>query len=313
MTSTARPALARLFCATLLGLSLTPGLVGQEQQVTIEALPVADGLYMLTGQGGNIGVSVGDDGVFMVDDQFAPLTEQILAAVGKLSDRPVRFLANTHWHGDHTGGNENLGRAGVLIVAHANVRERMSTEQFMEAFGRKVPPSPPEALPVVTFADSVTFHWNGDELHVFHVPHAHTDGDAIIHFKRSNAFHMGDTFFKGSYPFIDHSSGGSIHGVIAAAHAVLERADDDTKIIPGHGTLATPADLRAYVGMLETVRDGIQPMIDAGKSRDEVVAAKPTAKLDGDWGKGFMRPDMWVGIVYESMLGDDRDGEARGR
>ena len=269
--------------------------------VKIKTVKVADGVYMLTGSGGNIGLSVGDDGVFMIDDQFAPLTEKILAAVSMLSREPVRFLVNTHWHGDHTGGNENLGKAGAIIIAHDNVRRRMSTDQFMAAFDRSVPASPAGALPVVTFTDAVTFHFNDEELHVFHVTNAHTDGDAIIHFRQANVFHMGDTFFNGMYPFIDTGSGGSIDGMIEAADEVLARANRRTKFIPGHGSLGDRKDLRAYRDMLKTVSARIHKMLDDGKSRDEVIAAKPTSDLDGKWGGGFMKPDRWVGIVYDGM------------
>jgi glyoxylase-like metal-dependent hydrolase (beta-lactamase superfamily II) len=202
------------------------------ESVEIKTTRVASGIYMLEGRGGNLGVSIGSDGAFLIDDQFAPLTEKILAAIRKLSGAPIRFVLNTHWHGDHTGGNENLGKAGALIVAHENVRERMSVEQFIEAFGRRVDPSPPGALPVVTFTDAVTFHLNGDEIHAFHVPPAHTDGDSIVHFRIANVVHTGDTYFNGRYPFIDLSTGGTIDGVIAAADRLLELCDTETRIIP---------------------------------------------------------------------------------
>ncbi|MCH8960879.1 MAG: MBL fold metallo-hydrolase, partial [Bacteroidetes bacterium] len=211
------------------------------------------------------------------------------------------FVVNTHWHFDHTGGNENMGAAGAILVAHENVRARMSVDQFMKAFDRAVPASPPGALPVITFTDAMTFHWNGDDLHVFHVDPAHTDGDAIIHFKGANAVHMGDTYFSGMYPFIDVGSGGSIDGMIAAADEVLALADDATKIIPGHGPLSNKAELHAYRDMLATARDRIHALISEGKSQEEVVAAKPTSDLDAEWGGGFMQPDVWVGIVYASM------------
>ncbi len=271
------------------------------RDVEIKTVKVADGVYMLTGRGGNIGLSVGDDGVFMIDDQFAPQTEKILAAVSKLSRKPVRFLVNTHWHGDHIGGNENMGKAGAIIIAHDNVRKRMSTDQFMAAFDRSVPASPAGALPVVTFTDAVTFHFNDEELHVFHVTNAHTDGDAIIHFREANVFHMGDTFFNGMYPFIDTGSGGSIDGMIEAADQVLARANRRTKVIPGHGPLGDRKDLRAYRDMLKTVSARIHKMVDEGKSRDEVIAARPTSELDGKWGGRFMKPGQWVGIVYDGM------------
>ena len=272
--------------------------------VKIEAIPVTDGIFMLTGSGGNIGLSVGDDAAFVIDDQYAPLTEKIKAAIAEKTDQPVRFVINTHWHGDHTGGNEKMGQSGAIIVAHENVRKRMSSEQFIAAFDTRVPAAPAIALPVVTFADSVTFHWNGDDIHVFHVAPAHTDGDSIIHFQKANVIHMGDTLFNGYYPFIDASSGGNIDGMIAAEERVLALADDKTKIIPGHGPLADKAQLQANHDMLVTARDRIHKLMAAGKSRDEVVAAKPTADLDEEWGDGFLKPDLWVGIVYDGMTKD---------
>jgi glyoxylase-like metal-dependent hydrolase (beta-lactamase superfamily II) len=272
--------------------------------VKIEAIPVTDGIFMLTGSGGNIGLSVGDDAAFVIDDQYAPLTEKIKAAIAEKTDQPVRFVINTHWHGDHTGGNEKMGQTGAIIVAHENVRKRMSSEQFIAAFDTRVPAAPAIALPVVTFEDSVTFHWNGDDIHVFHVAPGHTDGDSIIHFQKANVIHMGDTLFNGYYPFIDASSGGNIDGMIAAEEHVLALADDKTKIIPGHGPLADKAQLQANHDMLVTARDRIHKLVAAGKSRDEIVAAKPTADLDEEWGDGFLKPDAWVGIVYDGMTKD---------
>jgi glyoxylase-like metal-dependent hydrolase (beta-lactamase superfamily II) len=274
----------------------------QFDEVQIGTIEVADGVYMLTGSGGNLGLSVGEDGAFLVDDQYAPLTQKITAAIAAITDLPIKFVVNTHWHGDHTGGNENLGNAGVLIVAHENVRKRMSVEQFIEAFDSRTPPAPEAALPVITFTDEVTFHWNGDDLRVFHVDPAHTDGDAIIQFTDANVVHMGDTFFNGMYPFIDVGTGGSIGGMIAAADRVLGMLQPDTKIIPGHGELASVADLRAYRNMLASVRDRVRALIAEGKSRDEVIAAKPTASFDAAWGGGFMQPDIWTGIVYDGMV-----------
>ncbi len=294
---------ARLAAAALMLAALaTPAQAQQDMaNVQIQTVPVAEGVYMLVGQGGNIGLSVGEDGAFVVDDQYAPLTEKILAAVAELSETPVRFVVNTHWHGDHTGGNENMGQAGALIVAHENVRKRMSVEQFIKAFNAQVPPSPEAALPVLTFTDAVTFHWNDEHIHVFHVASAHTDGDAVIHFQRANALHMGDTYFNGFYPFIDASTGGSLDGMIATAEHVLAMVDDETKIIPGHGPLSNKAELQAYRDVLATVRDRVHRLIGEGKSRDEVVAAKPTADFDEAWGDGFLQPDAWVGIVYDAM------------
>src|SRR5258706_9143076 len=205
---------------------------------------------MLTGAGGNIGVSAGEDAVFVIDDQYAPLTDRITAAIAKITPKPVRFVLNTHWHGDHTGGNENFGKGGSLIVAHENVRKRMSVEQFIEAFNMRSPAAPPVALPVVTFAQSVTFHLNGDEIRAIHMPNAHTDGDAVVHFLRNDVVHMGDIYFNGMYPFIDDATGGSVEGVIPACDKGDALVSDKTHIIPGHGRPSNKAEPKAHLHML---------------------------------------------------------------
>lgn len=298
-----RDSAALLFALALAGLPQQAP-AQDPQEVTIQTIQVAPGVSMLVGQGGNIGVSAGEDGVFLVDDQYAPLTGKIKQAIRGLSDAPIRFVLNTHWHQDHTGGNENLGAAGALIVAHDNVRERMSVEQFLEAFDRRVPASPPGALPVVTFSQTVTFHLNGDEIQASHVARAHTDGDAIIHFRKANVVHMGDNYFAGMYPFIDVSSGGSIDGMIAAADRILGMIDEDTKVIPGHGPLSNRAELQAFRDMLVGVRDAVAAEVGKGKTQDEVVAAKPTARFDAAWGGGFLNPEAFTRIVYGDLSRD---------
>ena len=300
--------LRTLLCGTILFIfSIHPALARQDaDEVQIETIHVSGNVYMLVGSGGNLGLSVGDDGAFLIDDQFAPLTEKILAAIQSLTESNVQFLINTHWHGDHTGGNENMGKVGAIIVAHENVRKQMTVDHFLAAFNSTTPASPESALPVVTFTESVTFHWNADEIRVFHVDPAHTDGDSVIHFKKANVIHAGDVFFNGMYPFIDTSTGGNLNGMISAATIILALATDETKIIPGHGPLATRADLEGYYEMLVTARDLIKEQVDAGKTRDEVIAAKPTASLDAAWGGGFLPPDMWVGIVYDGMTASDQ-------
>ena len=270
-------------------------------KVEIQTEKLANTVYMMTGSGGNLGVSVGEDAVFVIDDQFAPLTPKIQAAIAKLSSKPVKFVLNTHWHFDHTGGNENLGKAGVIIVAHENVRKRLSTEGFIAFFGMRTKPEPQIALPVVTFTRDISFHLNGDELVVTHAPRAHTDGDSIVRFGKSNVVHMGDTFFNKLYPFIDTSSGGTVAGVLAAADGVLRTAGDDTKIIPGHGPLASKADLKAYREMLAAVSGNIRGQLKAGKTLEQVIASKPTAMYDAVWGKGFLAPEKFVEMLYGNL------------
>jgi len=279
-------------------------------EVEIGVTDLGDGLYMLTGRGGNMGLSVGEDATFLIDDQFAPLTPKIKAAIAGLTDDAVKFVFNTHWHFDHVGGNENFGETGAVIVAHDNVRERMSKDQFLEAFNREVPASPPEALPVVTFNDRVTFHLNGETIRAFHTPHAHTDGDSVIHFDGANVFHMGDTFFHKMYPFIDAGSGGSVDGVIEAANAVLAMTDEESVIIPGHGPIADRDDLRAYRDMLATVRDSINAMIADGMSLEQVQAANPTADFDAVHNEmGMFEPAQWVGLLYGLLAPAEGAGE----
>jgi glyoxylase-like metal-dependent hydrolase (beta-lactamase superfamily II) len=271
-------------------------------KVEVQATKLTDSVYMLTGAGGNLGVSVGEDSVFLIDDQFAPLTDKIGAAIAKITAKPVRFVLNTHWHGDHTGGNENFGKSGSLIVAHENVRKRMSVEQFIEAFNMRSPAAPPVALPVVTFAQSVTLHLNGDEIRAIHMPNAHTDGDAVVHFVRNDVIHMGDIYFNGMYPFIDDATGGSVEGVIAACDKVDAIVGDKTKVIPGHGALSNKAELKAYRDMLVTVSGRVKDMIRQGKKLEEITAANVTADLDEKWGKGFIKGPKFAEMLAKAQL-----------
>lgn len=271
-------------------------------KVEIKATQLTPSTWMLTGAGGNMGLSVGDDATFLIDDQFAPLTDKIVAAIAKISPKPVKFVVNTHWHFDHTGGNENLGNAGVVIVAHDNVYKRMSTDQFIEFLKSEVKAAPHVALPVVTFADAVTFHLNGDEMQVMHVAPAHTDGDSIVYFARSNVIHMGDTYFAGMYPFIDTSSGGRIDGMVAACDKALAIANDSTRIIPGHGPLATKADLKAYRDMLAAVSTRVHKMIADGKKLEDITASGVTADFDPTFGKGFVTPPKFAEMVAMNIL-----------
>ena len=249
---------------------------------------------MLTGAGGNIGVSVGDDGIVLIDDQYAPLAPKIEAALRTITDRPVRFILNTHYHGDHTGGNEHFGKTAP-IVAHENVRKRLASGTT--ARGRTTPPRPAVALPVVTFNDTLTIHLNGEEVRAVHMPNGHTDGDSVIWFTRSNVVHMGDDFFNGMYPFIDVENGGSVRGLIANVEKVLATVSDDVKIIPGHGALSDKAGLRRFYEMLRGTLSAVENGIAAGQSLEQLQAKNILADWD-EWGKGFIKTDAWIATLH---------------
>ena len=265
--------------------------------IEIETTKVADGLYMLVGAGGNIGLSVGDDGAFVIDDQFAPLNDKIMAAIKDVTDKPVEFVLNTHFHGDHTGGNEAFGKAGAHIVAHDNVRKRLDADERVAEV----------ALPVITFSKTITFYRNGQKIYVFHPKNAHTDGDSLVYFPDLNAFHLGDVMFKDNYPFIDVDSGGSINGAIAALKKVYKIADDDTKIIPGHGSLSTRADVKTLYELLESVISRIQPLIDEGLDEDAVVAKDPLADTNEQYGQNFINGEFMTRTAYRSLIKDSAD------
>ena len=294
-----RNGLIPLLIVGLLGLSM-PATAAQEE-ITIKTLEVQDGIYMLVGQGGNIGLFIGEDGTFLIDDQFAPLTPKHLEAIKAAGGDVPRFLINTHYHSDHTGGNENLGKAGTLIFSHDQVRERLTVETVIKAFNMVTPPLPKAALPVVTFSNDITFHLNGDTLRAFHVPRAHTDGDSVIHFKNANVIHSGDVFFNGLYPFIDVDHGGTVKGMIQAADAVLGLADGNTKIIPGHGPLGDKAQLQAYRDMLATAYERLSQLKAKSMSMEEAVANNPLADLEALWGKGMFPGDKWISLVYDGL------------
>ena len=268
--------------------------------VQVRATSLAPNLHVLFGAGGNIAVSSGPDGTFIVDDQFAPLTPKIVAAIRGLTPTPVKFVLNTHWHGDHTGGNENFGNAGAIIVAHDNVRKRMSTEQFMAAMNTRTPAAPRAALPVVTFAQSITLHINGDSVLVLHMAPAHTDGDAIVHFVRTNAVHMGDVFNNTGLPFIDRSSGGTVGGFITAADLVYRATNATTRIIPGHGQVTDRERLKAWANAIATVRDRVQREVRSGKTLEQVLAMKPSAEFEKDWPGGHER---FIRAVFDELSG----------
>jgi glyoxylase-like metal-dependent hydrolase (beta-lactamase superfamily II) len=288
-----------LLCAIFLLGAPASGVLAQDQEVEYVPTRLSDAVTMIKGRGGNIAVSAGQDGVFIIDDQLQPLTDQLLAAIREIDERPVRFVI-------HVGGNEALGKAGSVIIAHDNIRRRMTTEQFSIFMNRSTPPYPDEALPVVTFNDRVTLHLNGEAVAVHHVPRGHTDGDSIVFFPGSNVLHMGDILFNGLYPYIDLDGGGTVQGMIAAVEKGLGLADDDTKIIAGHGPLSDRAGLQEYLGMLVQARDSVQALIDQGMSLEQAVQAKPTAEWDETLGGVWITPAQFVTFIYNSLTGVDR-------
>jgi cyclase len=280
-----------------------PFSTGQDiSQIQIKTIPLAEGMYMLVGAGGNIGVSSGEEGILLIDSQFGEVSEKIKAALSDLSGGPIKFVLNTNWHYDHVSGNGFFSNEGAVIVAHEKTRERMASEQFYPDFDMKNPAYPEQALPKICVSDSMTLHFNGDEIQILHVENAHSDADLIFYFQKANVLHTGDILFSEGYPYIDAPSGGSITGMIQAAKKILGMINEDTKIIPGHGQLAGKKDLEHNVKVLTTIRDRIQGLIGRGKSLEEIIASKPTEDLDKE-NSGGMEPDFFITIVYNDLTG----------
>ena len=268
-------------------------------EVQFETIEVAPGIAVLiSGRAGNLAVSYGEDETVLIDDQFAPLTGKIQAAIAALGAKPVDFLINTHWHGDHTGGNENFGEAGATIFAHHNVRARMASEQ--QRGSRTIPASPEGALPVVTYEQGVRFHLNGDTIDVIFVGGGHTDGDSVVFWREDNVVHMGDLYFKiPGFPFIDVDSGGNVVDAMNSLDAVIRMIDGETKVIPGHGPMSNKAELVAYRAMMGDAVERVRGLVAEGKTMEEAVAAKPLA--DFDRGTGFIDADGFVTAIYRSL------------
>ncbi|MEK6283889.1 MAG: MBL fold metallo-hydrolase [Acidobacteriota bacterium] len=289
-----------IFAALAISMWTTPTLAQTDlSKVEIKATKVSGNVYMLEGWGGNIGVSVGPDGILIVDDQYAPLADKIKAALKTLGEGKLKFVLNTHWHGDHTGGNVRFGPEAP-VIAHDNVRKRMSTDQKSEFWKRTTPASPKEALPIITFGHSLTVHFNGEEIRVIHFPQGHTDGDSIIFFTTSNVVHMGDHFFAGRFPFVDLESGGNVEGFTKNVGDVITKLPPGVKIIPGHGPLSTPDDLKLFHRMLLETTDIVRKKMAAGKT----VAQIKTEGLPEEWtswGTGFIKTDVWIETIHRSL------------
>ena len=269
-------------------------------EMEIKTSKLSDSLYILEGAGGNVAVFVYADGVLLVDDKLAPATPAVKAAVAAITSKPIRFAINTHWHRDHSGGNEALANDGSVIIAHENVRKRMSVEGFIAVFDRKVPASPRKALPVVTFSHDVTFHLGGEEIAIVHVANAHTDGDSFVFFRKANVLHMGDCYLNGSYPVIDYSNGGTFTGTIAAADTAIDMMDDRTRILPGHGPLATREDLREWRKMLATIYDRVKKAVASGKNLEQIKAERPTKEWNQRFPRSFVTSDHVLEEAYRA-------------
>lgn len=286
---------------TLLGALHAP-LLSADNHPQIISTSVTDSIHVLSGDGGNITVVKDERGLLVIDDGLKSMDEELMMTLGDMADTPVKYLLNTHWHYDHVGANGAMHDNGATILAHHNVHKRMVSGGTIAAFGAEIAPATADELPVITYHDGIRFHWGGDIYDVQHVAAGHTDGDSIVFVDDANIVIMGDIYFHSMYPFIDASSGGSIKGVISAANKVINSIDDDTVVIPGHGGVtAGKADLIGYRDMLQTMHDKLAAMKAAGKSADEVVAAKPTAEFDAEYNDGFLKADTWVKLVYDSL------------
>jgi glyoxylase-like metal-dependent hydrolase (beta-lactamase superfamily II) len=282
----------------LLLCALPISVLSQKRTIKITSIKLTDQYYMLKGSGGNIGLLVGEEGVLMIDDQFAPLTPKILKAIREITSKPISYLLNTHWHGDHTGGNLNMSKEGATIVSHKNVRKRMSKDQVVR--GRTKKASPKEALPVLTFTEDMMFHYNGDDILFTHLHDAHTDGDAIVYFTKNNVIHTGDTYFQGKFPYIDLDSGGSIDGYIDGISKIMMLADENTKIMPGHGNVATKKEIVTYKKMLVDLRAKIQAEIQKGKTLEEVKNNKSITKKYASY-NGWITEEKIRVTIYKSI------------
>ena len=288
-----------ILCVPALTAALASSAIAQRDysKVQIKTTHVAGNVYMLEGSGGNIGVSVGDDGILIIDDQFAPLADKIKAAIAKIKPGKAAFLINTHYHGDHVGGNPEFGR-DTTIIAHTNVRKRLMTPQTL--FGRTTEPMVKHGLPVITFDESLSIYFNGEEVQAIHFPHGHTDGDIVIFFPKSNVVHMGDHYFKDMFPFVDIDHGGNVIGFAKNVQAVIDRLPADVKVIPGHGALSNLTELKKFHGMLVETIDIVRSQKAAGKSLQEIKREGLPPRWTS-WGSGFISPDKWLETVFNSL------------
>ncbi len=304
-----------LLCSVLVGASslstaaepqwkVADGFTTDWEHVSFSQQKLSDTVYYLQGSGGNMLVSAGPDGVLLVDDEFAEITDKIVKQIGAIKPGPIKFVLNTHFHNDHTGGNENLGKMGSVIIANEKSRERMKSESYNAHFDSVTPASPPAALPVVTFKDSLVVHFNNEDIKFFFVSAAHTDGDSIVWFPKSNVVHMGDVYINELYPIIDLAGGGRIDGYFPAIDAVLAVINDKTRVVPGHGPIGDKASLRVYRDMLQLIRDRVVKLIKEGKTLDAIKASNPSKEFDRKWASDRVGPDDVTKMIYQSLTGN---------
>src|ERR1051326_1089416 len=282
------------------------GAFGQQDdfsKVEIKVQKVAEGVYMLEGAGGNIGVSAGEDGIVIIDDEFAPLAPKIQAALKGIEDKPVRFIINTHYHGDHTGGNAEFAKQGT-IIAHENVRKRLAEGTSLKLMKSTTPPAPKDALPIITFNDRATVHLNGEDIRAIHFPNGHTDGDSVIFFPHANVVHMGDDFVTYGFPFVDVENGGSVSGMIAGCERVLSMVPADAKFIPGHGPLSNADDVKKFIQLLKDTRQIVADAVKKKMTLEEMKQKKILAKFDQQYGQGFIKTDVWIDTLNADVAHD---------
>lgn len=274
----------------------------QEEQANVDVTQVKNNIYLLVSpKGGNVIASIGDDGAFLIDDQLAGRSAIIDIAVKEISDRDIKFVLNTHYHFDHTGGNEFFGKKDAIIVAHDNVRKRLNSKQFITYFKREMAPLSKAGLPVVTFSEGMTLHYNGDDIQIIHVPAAHTDGDAAAYFSNENIIVAGDTIFNARYPFIDVEHGGSIKGTIAALDVFLDMADEDTIIVPGHGVLMTKSDLQLYRETLNTIAEKVEKAIKDGQTLEQIITSAPAQEFDQTMDGTLVSANAFITLIFEDL------------